>query len=156
MLANQIQRIGSYWPTMEYNCAEYVKRCRECQEFATFTGFRPIACLLSPRYAGYRQYGRQQSVPHLRERGKCLLPPREDQRKQANHLRSWMSLVGSPKADWQRYRSETDPRSRYRVLVWKGPSLSRVNYTALFNWVAESKQNSGGFEACFQLLVDFI
>jgi len=40
MLA-RVLRVGYYWPTMQVDCAEYVKKCEKCQEFGNLMHGRP-------------------------------------------------------------------------------------------------------------------
>ena len=42
-MAAKVLKAGYYWPTVQNHCAEYVKKCTECQEFGPLSQ-RPL-CL---------------------------------------------------------------------------------------------------------------
>jgi len=40
-MATRALRAGYYWPTMESDVAEYMKKCQKCQEFGNILRVKP-------------------------------------------------------------------------------------------------------------------
>jgi len=49
-MAAKVLRAGYYWPTVQGDCAEYVKKCDKCQEFGPLHHTRPeeLYSIISP------------------------------------------------------------------------------------------------------------
>ena len=49
-MAAKVLRAGYYWPTIQGDCAEYVKKCAKCQEFGPLHHTRPeeLHSIISP------------------------------------------------------------------------------------------------------------
>jgi len=49
-MASKVLRAGYYWPTVQGDCAKYVKKCTKCQEFSPLhhTKLEELHSLISP------------------------------------------------------------------------------------------------------------
>ena len=43
MMTAKVLKVGYYWPTVQSDCAKYVKKCTKCQEFGPLSHLKPEA-----------------------------------------------------------------------------------------------------------------
>ena len=73
-MAAKVLRVGYFWPTVQSDCAKYVKKCTKCQEYDPLSHFKPDSFhnMVSPCHSPFREW--TSSIPSAWAKNKQNFP----------------------------------------------------------------------------------